>query len=95
MDTIVEERVAKLPDRSAIAGSVATADSLIRTMWQLTDAPLYQVVKMMTLNPAKLLKIDKHKGSIAEGKDADLLIFGEDIDINMVMVKGNILKEAF
>ncbi len=95
MDTIVEEGVAKLPDRSAFAGSVATADSLIRTMWQLTDAPLYQVVKMMTLNPAKLLKIDKHKGSIAEGKDADLLIFGEDIDINMVMVKGNILKEAF
>lgn len=38
------------------------------------DLPMYQVINMATLNPAKLLKIDNKKGSIEVGKDADLLI---------------------
>ncbi|MEM1483337.1 N-acetylglucosamine-6-phosphate deacetylase [Oscillospiraceae bacterium PP1C4] len=92
INTIVEDGVAKLTDRTAFAGSVATADRLVRTMCQLTQAPLYEAVKMMTLNPAKLIKIDDRKGSISEGKDADLLIFGENIDVRMVMVQGRILK---
>ena len=94
MDTIVEDGVAKLLDRTAFAGSTATADRLIRTMYELTDAPLYQVVKMMTLSPAKLLKIDDRKGSITQGKDADIVIFDDDIAIDLVMVKGRILKNT-
>lgn len=93
INVIVEDGVAKLPDRSAFAGSVATADRLVKTFYQLTDAPLYQVVKMMTLTPAKLLKIDSKKGSIAEGKDADLIIFDENINVDFVMVKGTINRE--
>ena len=40
---IVEDEIAKLPDRSAFAGSVATADRLVRTFWNLTDAPLHEL----------------------------------------------------
>lgn len=90
MKVIVEDNVAKLMDRSAFAGSVATSDRLIRTFYELTEAPLYEVVKMMSLTPAKLLKIDHKKGSIGENKDADLLIFDEAINIEMVMVMGKI-----
>ncbi|TCT14869.1 N-acetylglucosamine-6-phosphate deacetylase [Natranaerovirga pectinivora] len=86
----VEDNVAKLMDRSAFAGSVATADRLIRTFHELTEAPLYEVVKMMSLTPAKLLKIDRKKGSICESKDADLVVFDEDINIKMVMVRGKV-----
>ncbi|HBN82009.1 MAG TPA: N-acetylglucosamine-6-phosphate deacetylase, partial [Ruminococcaceae bacterium] len=67
LPTIVEDGVAKLPDRTAFAGSVATSDRLVRTMWKMTQAPLHEVVKMITLNPAKLLKLDKDKGSVAQG----------------------------
>lgn len=88
LDVIVEDEVAKLPDRTSFAGSVATADRLVRTFCQLTDVPLYQVVKMMTYNPAKLLKIDSHKGSISIGKDADLIIFDDNIHVDFVMVNG-------
>lgn len=94
MDTIVEDGVAKLPDRTAFAGSVATADRLVRTMWQLTQAPLYEIVKMITLNPAKLLKLDGQKGSISIGKDADMVIFDDNIEVSMVMVGGRITFEA-
>ena len=90
---IKEDGVAKLMDRSAFAGSVATTDRLVRTFHKLTGAPLYEVVKMMSLTPAKLLGIDSRTGSISKGKDADLLVFGEDVDIRHVMVRGEIVKQ--
>lgn len=93
MEVIVEEEVAKLCDRSAFAGSVATADRLIRVVKELTTAPLYEVVKMMTLTPAKMLHLDSKKGSIGKNKDADLIIFDENITIQMVMVSGEITVE--
>lgn len=92
IDTIVEDGVAKLTDRSAFAGSVSTTDRLVRTILQMTDAPVHEAVKMMTLTPAKLLHIDNRKGSISEGKDADLLIFDENINVSLVMVGGRVLK---
>lgn len=88
---IVEEGAAKLPDRSAFAGSVATADRLVRTMWQMTDAPLHEVVKMVSLTPAKLMGIDSVKGSIDENKDADIVVFDENVNIKMVYVRGELI----
>lgn len=88
---IVEDGVAKLMDRSAFAGSVATTDRLVRTFRNLTTAPLFEVVKMATLNPATLMNLQKTKGSICEGKDADLIIFDEDINIQKTMVMGTFM----
>lgn len=89
---IKEDGVAKLQDRSAFAGSVATADRLVRTFRRLTDAPLYQAVKMMSLTPATLMGVEERKGSVAEGKDADLLLFDEEIRIKGVMARGKFVK---
>ncbi len=89
---IVEDGVAKLPDRSAFAGSVATMDRLVRTFRKHTEAPLYEVVKMASLTPAKLLGIADRKGSIAIGKDADLLVFDENIQIETIMVRGILIS---
>ena len=89
---IVEDGVAKLPDRSAFAGSVATMDRLVRTFRKLTEAPLYEVVKMASLTPAKLLGLADIKGSIAIGKDADLLVFDENIQIETIMVRGILIS---
>jgi len=91
---IKEDGVAKLPDRSAFAGSVATTDRLVRTFRNLTGAPIYEVVDMASLNPAILMGIDGRKGSIAVGKDADILIFDENIDISRIMVRGEFIKES-
>jgi N-acetylglucosamine-6-phosphate deacetylase len=46
---------------------------------------------MMTLTPARIMKIDNHKGSIAPGKDADIVIFDKDINIQTAIVKGEVL----
>ena len=80
--------MAKLPDRSAFAGSVATADQLVRNFRKMTGVALYQAVKMASLTPARFLHIEDRKGSICEGKDADLLLFDEDIHVKKIMLRG-------
>src|SRR5258706_10783097 len=77
LKVIVEDGVAKLPDRSSFAGSVATADRLIRNMVNMAGIPLIDAVKMMTATPARILKISGKKGTLTEGKDADIVIFDE------------------
>ncbi len=90
-EVIKEDGVAKLMDRTAFAGSVATSDLLVRNIYQLTNAPLYDAVKMATYTPAKLVKIDNAKGSLEVGKDADLIVFDDKINVNKVMVRGKML----
>ena len=93
MNIIIEDDVAKLPDRLAFAGSVATTDRLVRTMIKLADVPLYQAVKMMTATPAKNIGMFSKKGSLSTGKDADIIIFDEDINISTVIVGGEVTFE--
>ena len=83
---IIEDGVAKLLDRSAFAGSVATADRLIRTC---VDAgiPLADSVKMITQTPARLMGLSG-KGILDAGYDADIVIFNENIDIQAVILQG-------
>ncbi|MCI8888914.1 MAG: N-acetylglucosamine-6-phosphate deacetylase [Hungatella sp.] len=85
---IVEDGIAKVPDRQCFAGSVATADRLVRVMNQEAGLSIWEAVKMISQNPAKLLKIFDQTGSIAVGKAADLLIFDENIGIQEVYVDG-------
>jgi N-acetylglucosamine-6-phosphate deacetylase len=93
-EAIVEDGVAKLPDRTAFAGSVATADRLVRTMCRLAGTSLPETIQMITTTPARIMGIDKTKGSLAKGKDADVVIFDKDINIQMTMVNGKIVYSA-
>lgn len=88
VNIVVEDGVAKLPDRSAFAGSVATADRLVRTMTTLAGVSMADAVKMASATPAKCIGVFNRKGSIAPGKDADLLIFDENVNIEKVFVAG-------
>jgi N-acetylglucosamine-6-phosphate deacetylase len=87
MACIIEDGVAKLPDRTSFAGSVATADRLVRTMIQKAEVPIWEAVGMITENPAKVLGLSK-KGLLDAGYDADILIFDENINIKKVFVMG-------
>lgn len=88
LKVIIEDGVAKLPDRSAFAGSVATADRCVRTMIELAEIPLVDAVKMMSLTPARIMKVDARKGSLTVGKDADIIIFDENIKIKKTIISG-------
>jgi N-acetylglucosamine-6-phosphate deacetylase len=92
LPVIVEDGVAKLPDRSAFAGSVATADRLIRTMISV-GVPLAEAVRMMTATPARIIGVGSSKGSLEEGKDADIILFDADINVGLTMIGGRVVYE--
>ncbi len=82
---IIEDGVAKLMDRSAFAGSIATADVLVRTCVKKADIPLGSAVKMITEIPARIMGL-KTKGSLKKGFDADIVIFDDDINVKKVII---------
>ncbi len=88
---IVEDNVAKMPDRSAFAGSVATFDRLVRNMVELAEVPLIEAVRMAAETPARIMGIDNQKGTLAVGKDADIIIFDEGINIGTTIVNGEVV----
>ncbi len=91
---IIEDGVAFMPDRASFAGSIATADRLVRTMVQLAEVPLAEAVKMMSHTPARIMGVDRDKGSLAAGKQADLVVFDDNIDVSLVMVRGGIVWQS-
>ena len=94
-ELIIEDGVVKLPDRSAFSGSIATADRLLRVMSKDAGVSLVDCIRMLCQTPARLIGIDGKTGSIRPGKDADLVVFDEGINIHGVMVKGNPVAGIF
>lgn len=88
---IVEDGVAKMPDRTAFAGSIATFDRLVRNMIELAGVPLTKAVQMAAETPAKIMKVDERKGTLAVGKDADIVILDDSIRINKTIIGGKIV----
>ncbi|ULQ52660.1 N-acetylglucosamine-6-phosphate deacetylase [Flavihumibacter fluvii] len=94
LPVIVEDGVAKLPDRTSFAGSVATADRLVRTMVNIAGVALPDAIKMITTIPARILDVLDRKGELVKGKDADIVIFDELINVKMTIIKGKIVHDV-
>lgn len=93
LEVIVEDGVAKLPDRTAFAGSVASCDRLVRNMINMANVPLTDAVTMASLTPAQISGINT-KGRIKAGYDADIVIFDNDINIISTIVGGKEVYKA-
>jgi len=85
--------VALLPGGKAFAGSLATTSHLVRIMVNLVGLPIYEVCRMMSLNPAKIIKMDNEIGSIEVGKNADFTVLDSDLQVSKVVLSGKIAYE--
>lgn len=85
---IIEDGVCKLADRSALAGSIATMDRLIRTTVTEANIPLEDAVRMASETPAKIMGIYDRKGSLYKGKDADIIILDDELNLQGVIAMG-------
>jgi len=85
---VVKEGIIRLED-GRLAGSSLSLDNAVKNTVKLGKVPLCHAVLAASLNPAKILGLDGQKGSIAPGKDADLIIFNENIDILRVFIRGH------
>ena len=91
---IVEDGVAKLSDHSALAGSIATTDRLIRTMVQQAEVPLEDAVRMASETPAHIMGVHNRKGALTRGKDADIMIMDEKLEVRCVWQMGHIVENT-
>ena len=85
---LVEEGVAWLPDKSSFAGSVVTGARLLKTMVELAGIHFQEAVKMATITPARILKVDQVMGSLDQGKYADLVVLRDDFTVLQTIIGG-------
>ena len=79
---------AKLVSDGTRAGSTLTQDRALRNILAFTGLPLEDVLPGLTENPAKLIGVYDRKGSIEDGKDADLVVLDDHAQITEVFLRG-------
>lgn len=92
-DVVVKDGDAKLAENGVRAGSTLTQDVALKNLLAFTGKPIEEILPLLTENPAKLLDIFDEKGSIADGKDADLVLLTADDDIAEVFVGGKKIEK--
>ncbi len=91
-DVIVKGKEARLAD-GTLAGSTLKMNDAIRNVKNVLNISLTDAIDLATINPARNLGIDKEKGSIALGKDADFAVIDKDLNVYMTVSNGNIIYQ--
>ncbi len=82
------------PDQdNTMAGSEWPMDHNLRTLTQAVGVPLAGAVRMATLTPARIIGLQRTKGSLEPDKDADLLIIDDQFNVYLTMVRGRVAFE--
>jgi N-acetylglucosamine-6-phosphate deacetylase len=84
--------VGVMPDGQALASGVMGMDHAVRTFRRLTGVPLVEVIRMASLTPARIAGFDHRVGSIAVGKQADLIVLDEELEVCRVFIAGREMK---
>ncbi|MFC0525387.1 N-acetylglucosamine-6-phosphate deacetylase [Pontibacillus salicampi] len=88
-EVFVEGNAARLAD-GTLAGSILTLSQALHNVMEYTGCTMWDVIQMASTNPAKELGIENEKGSIAIGKDADLVVLDEQNEVYMTIIAGEI-----
>jgi N-acetylglucosamine-6-phosphate deacetylase len=86
---IVKDGIIRVED-GRLSGSSLSLDKAVGNIAAFADISLSHAVKAASLNPARILGLEGRKGSIEQGKDADLIIFDENVEIKKVFIGGQL-----
>jgi N-acetylglucosamine-6-phosphate deacetylase len=89
-EAVVRGGVAVMPDNSGFASSTVRMADLVRTMVRLVGVPLADALRMASTTPASVLGLAHRKGTLAPGKDADLVLLDRSLDVVMTMCRGRV-----
>ncbi|MGI6608738.1 MAG: N-acetylglucosamine-6-phosphate deacetylase [Erysipelotrichaceae bacterium] len=89
---ITDEGTARLIDTGTLAGSTLKVNRGLQILIEKCLVDVAAAINSCTLNPAKLLRVDNHKGKLAAGYDADIVILEDNYDIHQTYVKGKTFK---
>ncbi len=90
---IIDDGVAKLPDKSCFAGSIGTMDKAFKFAVEKAHIPMNEASRMVSLTPATLMNMQNRKGSIEVGKDADLVVMNRSFITQKVFVDGKLVYQ--
>jgi len=84
----VEDEKAVLLESNTLAGSVISLTKAMKNVSKWCELSVPNIVKMVTLNPARILGLEKRMGSLKEGQQANLVIFDGEFNIKKTVLKG-------
>lgn len=85
----IKDGIVRLPD-GTLAGSTLTMERGLRNFLAATSEPLSKVWQTSSLNAARAIGVSARKGSLEQGKDADLVLVDSDINVLMTVAEGRI-----
>ena len=91
-EAIVKNGEAKMPDGSGYASGVVRMNDMIKVMRDVVRVPLEDAVKMASLTPARILGVDDKLGSIEVGKQGDIVLLDEELNVEKTIVGGVLLS---
>ncbi|MGL5716849.1 MAG: N-acetylglucosamine-6-phosphate deacetylase [Paraclostridium sp.] len=89
-DVIVKDGAARL-ESGSLAGSVLSLNRMLKNFYENTNLSINEAIHLASLNPAMSISLDKNKGSLEIGKDADIAIFDNEFNCYMTIVNGEIV----
>ena len=89
--TVVKEDERAYVLGGSLAGGVSPMNAIVRTLVQAVGRTLAEAVQMASANPARVIGALDRKGSLEPGKDADLLVIDEQVNVHLTLVKGQVL----
>ena len=88
IEVVVEKDIAMMPDRSGFAGSVTRQDKMVQNLVRTVGLSIEHAIRLASLVPARILGLDKKKGSLAPNKDADLIILDKELNVTATFMAG-------
>jgi len=85
--TIADGNSARLSD-GRLAGSLLGMNTAVYNIMQHTNLKIHEAVGLGSINPARLIRMNQSKGSIEVGKDADIVIFDESLNVERTILEG-------
>ena len=90
-DVVLSKGETRMLNEDKNAGSMMTAMNALKNFIETTELSLAQSMVFFTENPAKMLGIYHAKGSIDVGKDADLIMVDDDLNIISTFSRGEVI----
>ena len=84
----VEVRAGRCTTDGRLAGSVLTIDRAVRNLMQFAKVDLVPAVRAATANPAKVLRMEKKRGTLQPGAVADITVLNSDNEVIRTIVNG-------
>ena len=79
---------AHLTSTGGLAGSTLKLNQGLKILIEEALVPVNTAINSCTINPARCLKVDDHKGAIGVGYDGDLVVLDKDYEVIQTYCKG-------